>query len=275
MSFKPLLALPLLAAMAPAIIMLALDAGRTQDVAMHAEREIVKVFALVGSLTAASAFDRGDYLRRAWLVHGFCYVFLLLRDLLYGVWLEHGSGVLSQALEPVLVLLANGCGVIGVWMLSRTSEVAGIELPLLPGQRLFVRILGAIVGLAIAGPTIYLEATHAVEGQVLSMVLVVSGIADVISLALIVPVLFTAIALRGGLLLWPWGLFTASTLSWLLYDFTGLMRHLVDIEPATATMWREIFRAMACTFGLSTGLAQRMVSAPDADARSATAAGTA
>jgi hypothetical protein len=239
---------------------------------MGVEVEMAKIFALAGSLTAASAFDRGDYLRRAWLVHGFCYVFLLLRDLLFRVWLERDGGALAHALESLLVILANGCGVAGVWMLSRTSEVAGIELPFLPGQRLFVRILGVIVGLAIAGPTIYLEIGHALEGQAASLVRVVSGIADVISLALIVPVMFTALALRGGLLLWPWGLFTASTLAWLFYDFTGLLRHLVQIDPPTAMMWREVFRAMACTFGLSTGIAQRMVSAPEGEVRRAPAA---
>jgi hypothetical protein len=266
MSFKYLALLPLLVGMAPALIMLALHGG-TQDFALDVEVEMVKVFALAGSLTAASAFDRGDYLRRAWLVYGFCYVFLLLRDLLFGVWLDHYSGGLAQYVEPVLVIMANSCGVIGVWMLSRTSEVAGIALPGSKERQLIARTLGVIVGLAIAGPTIYLEIGHALEGQVLPMVLVVSGIADVISLALIVPVMLTALALRGGLLLWPWGLLTASALSWLLYDFTGLLRHLVHIEPTTATMWREMFRGMACTFVLSTGIAQRMISAPASESK--------
>jgi hypothetical protein len=268
MSFKHLAFLPVLAGLAPALIMLALD-GQTQDVALNIEVETVKVFALVGSLTAASAFDRGDYLRRAWLVYGFCYVFLLLRDFLFRVWLERHSGGLSVYLEPVLVILANSCGVIGVWMLSRTSEVAGIALPGSSERRLLARALGVIVGLAIAGPAIYVEIGHALRGQILSIVLVISGIADVISLALIVPVILTALALRGGLLLWPWGLFTASALSWLLYDVTGLLRHLVHIDPATATMWREIYRALACTFVLSAGIAQRMVSAPATDVKSA------
>jgi hypothetical protein len=268
MSFKHLALLPLVVGMTPALIMLALDAG-TQDLALDVEVEIVKIFALMGSLIAASAFDRGDYLRRAWLVYGFCFVFLLLRDLLFRVWLHDDSGGLSQYLEPVLVILANSCGVIGVWMLSRTSEVAGIALPGSSERQLLARALGLVLGLAIAGPSLYVEIGHALEGQVFSIVLIISGIGDVISLALIVPVMLTAVALRGGLLLWPWGLFTASALSWLLYDFTGLLRHLAQIEPTTATMWREIYRALACTFCLSTGIAQRMVSAPEIEVKPA------
>jgi hypothetical protein len=268
-SFKYLAVLPFLVATAPVVITLLLD-GKTQDAALDIEVETVKIFALAGSLAAASAFDRGDYLRRAWLVHGFCYVFLLLRDLLFTVWFDHyGDGAAAQYLEPVLVILANACGVIGVWMLSRTWEVAGIALPWSPGQRLLVRTLGVVVGIAIAGPTLYLEIGHALQGKVLSIVLVISGIADVLSLALIVPVMLTALALRGGLLLWPWGLFTAGALSWLLYDFTGLMRHLAHIEPDTAKMWREFFRAMACTFCLSTGIAQRWVSNAESDLKPA------
>jgi hypothetical protein len=271
-SFKALAILPVIAGLAPALIMLGLDAGPTQKVALNVEIEIVKVLALAGSLTAASAFDRGDYLRRAWLVYGSCYVFLLLRDLLFRVWLGHDGGVFSQYLEPVLVILANGCGVVGVWMLSRTLQVAGIALPWPPGRQLLVRMFGVVVGLAIAGPTMLLEIGNALEGRTLSIVRVVSGIADVLSLALIVPVMLTALALRGGLLLWPWGLFTASALSWLLYDFTGLMRHLVHIEPVTATIWGESFRAMACTLCLSTGIAQRMVSKPESDVKPTAAA---
>ena len=211
MSFKHLAIFPFFVGLAPALIMLGLDAGRTQEFALDVEVEIVKIFALTGSLAAASAFDRGDYLRRAWLVYGFCYVLLLLRDLLFGVFFDHYTGTL-QYLEPVLVILANACGVVGIWMLSRTSEVAGIALPGSSQRQLLARVFGVVVGLAIAGPAIYLDLGHALQGQVRSIVFVISGIGDVISLALIVPVMLTALALRGGLLLWPWGLLTASAL---------------------------------------------------------------
>jgi len=102
-------------------------------------------------------------------------------------------------------------------------------------------------------------------GEVRAIVYVVSSIGDVFSLALIAPVLLTTMALRGGLLRWPWGLMTASQFGWLFYDATGTMRHFVHMAPATVTMWSEIFRAIACTFCLSAGIAQRAVSAPDAD----------
>jgi hypothetical protein len=88
-------------------------------------------------------------------------------------------------------------------------------------------------------------------------------VGDIFSLALIVPVLLTTLALRGGLLSWPWGLMTASQFGWLLYDASATLRLFVVIEPATATMWSEMFRALACTYCFAAGLAQRAVSAPD------------
>lgn len=264
MNFKRLALLPFLVAVAPAFITLTMEGSPTRGLALNAVVEIVKIFALVGSLVAASAFDRGDHLRRAWLLHGVCYAILLFRDLIYGLWLGLYSGP-TQYLEAILVVMANVSGVTGVWLLSRTWQVAGIELPGSPARQLMVRALGVLVGLTIAGPSIFVEIGSALRGEVNSIVVVVSGITDVIGLSLIVPVMLTAIALRGGLLLWPWGLLTASHLAWLLYDFTGLLRHLVQIEPTMVMMWREIFRAMACTFCLTAGIAQRAVSVPGRD----------
>ena len=262
MSFRRLLVLPFVVALAPAIVMLGIEPGRTRDVSLQVVIEIAKIFALTGSLIAASAFDRGDHLRRAWLFHAACYVFLLFRDLLYGLWLPRYTGEPLSYFEAVLVVLANASGVLGVWMLSRTWQIAGLVLPWSAAARRILRTLGIVLGLAIAGPSILLELDNAVGGEIQPMVRVVSGVADVIGLTLIVPVMLTALALRGGLLIWPWGLLTASQLSWLLYDFTVLLRHLAVIEPSMATMWREIFRALACAFCLSAGIAQRAVSMP-------------
>jgi hypothetical protein len=102
------------------------------------------------------------------------------------------------------------------------------------------------------------------KGQVRALVGAVSSAGDIFSLALIVPVLLTTLALRGGLLSWPWGLMTASQFGWLFYDATGTIRLFVQMEPATATMISEIFRALACVYCFSAGIAQRTVSAPDA-----------
>jgi hypothetical protein len=263
MNFKRLAILPFVAGLVPALIMLGIEVARTRQIALRVEIETVKILGLTGSIIAARSFDRGEHLRRAWLLNGSCYAFILLRDLLYGVWLVRESGEPSQYLEAVIILIANAGAVTGVWMLSRTWQVAGIALPWSPLRREIVRWVGIVVGVVIAGPSLYLSIDGALKGEIRAIVYVASSTGDIFAMALIVPVLLTTLALRGGLLSWPWGLMTASQFGWLFYDATGTVRHFVQMQPATATMWSEIFRAIACTFCLSAGIAQRAVSAPD------------
>jgi len=263
MNFKRLAVFPLLAGLVPALIVLCLEVAHTRQIALRIEIETVKLLGLTGSIIAARSFGRGEHLRRAWMLNASCYGFLLLRDFLYTVFLVRANGGPSQYLEAVIVLVANAGAVTGIWMLSRTWKVAGIALPWSPLHREIVRWMGIVVGLAIAGPSLWVSLDGALRGEVRSIVRVISSAGDIFSLALIVPVLLTTLALRGGLLSWPWGLMTASQFGWLLYDATGTISLFVHMQPLTATMYSEIFRAMACTYCLAAGIAQRAVSAPD------------
>jgi hypothetical protein len=84
-----------------------------------------------------------------------------------------------------------------------------------------------------------------------------SDLGDILGLCLIAPVLLTAIAMRGGILKWTWGLLTASLLFWLLYDCASTIDHFVTGHVAAIVMVRESFRALACVAEFSAGLAQR------------------
>lgn len=264
MNFKRLAIFPFLFALIPALIMLGIEDPHQRQIALRIEIETAKTLGLVGSIIAARSFVRGDHLWRAWLLNASCYGFLLFRDLLFGVWLVRDSGEPSAYLEAAIVLIANAGAIAGVWILSRTWQVAGIALPGSHTRREVVRWIGVAVAAACAGPQIYFDSAGALQGNVRAIVFVVSGIGDIFALALIVPVLLTAIALRGGLLRWPWGLMTASQFGWLFYDAVGLLRHFTHLPPTTITMYSEIFRAFACAFCLSAGIAQRAVSDPDA-----------
>ena len=264
MNFKRLAVLPLLAGLVPVIIMLGIEVARTRQIALRVEIETVKILGLTGSIIAALSFDRGEHLRRAWLLNGSCYAFILLRDLLFGVWLVRNSGEPSQYVEAIIILIANAGAVTGIWMLSRTWKVAGIALPWPPLQREVVRWVGIVVGFAIAGPSLWVSIQGALRGEVRAIVFAVSSAGDIFSMALIVPVLLTTLALRGGLLSWPWGLMTASQFGWLFYDAVLTFELFVPIKPTTVTMVSEVFRAYACMYCLVAGIAQRAVSAPDA-----------
>jgi hypothetical protein len=263
MNFKRLAILPLLAGLLPVMITLGLELARSRQIALRVEIETMKMLGLVGSIIAARSFERGQHLRRAWLLNGSTYGFLLLRDLLFGVWLIRDSGEPSQYLEAAIILVANAGAVTGMWMLSRTWKIAGIDLPWSPMRQAIVHGIGVVVGLAIAGPTLWVSLEATMRGETKAIVTAVSSLGDIFSLALIVPVLLTTLALRGGLLSWPWGLMTASQFGWLLYDATITLNTFIHMEPATTRMWTEVFRAIACSYCFAAGLAQRAVSAPD------------
>jgi hypothetical protein len=82
---------------------------------------------------------------------------------------------------------------------------------------------------------------------------------DAISLFLIAPLLFTALALRGGLFGWPYSLLTTSYVAWLLYDASLAVGPAIGLGAAGARVVSELFRALGCLFGFSAGVAQRFV----------------
>jgi len=65
------------------------------------------------------------------------------------------------------------------------------------------------------------------------------------------PVLVTAIAMRGGLLVWPWTLLTVSSIAWLFFD-------AVQLLPASMIPVSDLGTVMAATLTCgAAGLAHR------------------
>jgi len=78
-------------------------------------------------------------------------------------------------------------------------------------------------------------------------------VVDILTLCLITPLLLTAVSLRGGLFSWPWGLVTASQISWLLYDAAGTLAP--HIAPRGFPL-AEVFRGMAESYLFVAGVVQ-------------------
>jgi hypothetical protein len=262
MNFRPYVTAPLVAALVPIFISIGMGSSPSLTTAFRIEVFVVRIVALTAALVAANAFDRGDYMQRAWLIYGLAPLFVTIRDLLFTFWLTRQSGTASEYVEALLVLLANAGQIAGVWMLSRAWQIAGIELPASSHRRALLIGIGTLIGIAVTGPSMALNLGDALEGKTYGLIALISGIGDVASFALIVPVVLTAVAMRGGLLFWPWGLLTASLAAWLLCDLTGLLRHIVEDSAFTLT-WRETFRTLACAFCLSAGIAQHAVNSRD------------
>jgi len=254
MTFRTLVLLPLVLA-AVFLVAGALVGEATLPSLLTIEAELAKTLALLGCFAAALAFESGDYLRRAWLYSGLCYLLLLARDaLLLGAHLPTSSAVLGA-----LAVLANGASVAGTWMLARAWRLAGIEeddAARARGRLLFAG--GAIVALAITGLPLIRDVTALSRGGLGSTVDIASDVGDTICLALVAPVLQTALAMRGGLLRWPWGLLTASGVAWIAYDAASSVA-----ERPRWLVVAESVRVLACALVLSAGVAQRLAVAPD------------
>jgi hypothetical protein len=256
--FRTLVAVPFAWALVFIVADLLISGSSGYRVFLRTEIELVKGLALVGCLAAAFSFGRGEYLRRAWLFMGGCMLFLLLRDLTMLPAIEAALGSIDL-LRGVLVVLANISVVVGIFMLARAWRVAGLTLPGTKGQRWAALLIAVLLAVSLGGPGVVNNFIKLLGGDPAALTGMAMALGDIISLILIAPVLFTAIALRGGLFGWPWWLLTASLLSWLLYDGVLEMGPNLGAGEQTVRTVSEMFRALACMFEFSAGLAQRYI----------------
>lgn len=227
---------------------------------VRAQMELAKALALAGALAAALAFERGEYLRRAWLLVAGCMAFLLLRDAtLLPIGFEAMGERRLAALRALLVVAANLSQIAGTWMLARGWKRAALALPVSRlSQALLVAGIVAVVVLVTA-PGVLRNASRVEGGDIAALANLASAVGDAVSLFLIAPLLLTALALRGGLFGWPYSFLTTSYVAWLLYDATVAMGPALGLGLAGTRTLSELFRSLGCLFGLSAGLAQRFV----------------
>lgn len=229
------------------------------------QRILTRIFAAAGCFAAVSVFEPGDRLRRAWLWLGAGTFFILTRDVLrrFPLFAENPDPT-AEGILTGLAILANLALLAGIWMLARSWRMVAIEMP---GGRLGVALIAAItavVALAVAGPGALQSARAYSGGDWNSLTLLVSALVDVVTLCLITPLFLTAVALRGGLFLWPWALVTASLVSWLLYDAAAALASTpagpADLGPDPADLvLPDLFRGLAQNFLAAAGLAQFLV----------------
>jgi hypothetical protein len=222
------------------------------------EVETVKLLAVIGCLAAAFAFERGEYLRRAWIFSGACMALLVVRDVTLASFAPPRLvGVPIVFVQNALVVLANASSIVGTWMMARAWSVSGLEPPGSARGRRAAVAASIVVAVIVGGATIVLHVRAMLRGDLSVLGPIASDLGDLVSLCLIAPVALTALAMRGGVLRWPWGLLTASLCCWLLYDVTTFLREIQAGEPLRVT--NEVCRSLACTFAFSAGFAQRRV----------------
>lgn len=226
------------------------------DVAIHAS----KVVALFGCALAAASFARAHHLRRAWALLAVMYALLVVRDaVLYrDLVIDHGRA-LARWIECAIVIPANAAAVVGTWLLGRAWYVGGIALPGTRTTRHVVRAIAIVMAVAITLPTFWSYAPRFVDGDPIAVLGTSNALADAVGLAMLAPVLLTAIALRGGPIVWPWALLAGSLFGWLIYDVTFALSSNVATGGEALRVLAEAFHVLATLAAAIAGIAQHFV----------------
>ncbi|MBF5042071.1 hypothetical protein FGE12_06665 [Aggregicoccus sp. 17bor-14] len=230
---------------------------------------IVSVLALgaaaLGGLVAALAYDPGDYMRRAWALIGLCYVLLVVDTLAFGITsrsAERDISALGAVTSATLTFVANVCSVVGTVLIARAWRAAGLDLGVSAAVRWVAMLLSLALALWLVGEGAWHDVQTLLGGDWRALVYLASSLGDIVSLALVAPILLTAYALRGGSLGWPWALLALSSVGWLLYSAAGGSLGALVLGPAAEAAARpleESLRTFACLAQLCAGLLQASV----------------
>ncbi|WP_242340709.1 hypothetical protein [Anaeromyxobacter sp. SG66] len=256
MRYGWLAAIPVAGALAVAA--LALTTGREPEL-WFATQLVTQSLATVGCLAAAAAFERRDFMFRAWLLSAVSFLLPVVNKLTTG---PHGDWLVGPEptwLQVGYILAVNVAAVGSALLFVAAFFRAGLALT---GSRVQGALDGAavfVVGLGLGIPTLLRDAADALVAGGASQAFfdAVSVAGDVICFVLVAPLFRIARQFRGGALQWPWGLLAASNLCWLFYDAAATGARVAGSDALHSVS--EVVLALASLSALSAALAHRQV----------------
>lgn len=241
------------AALCVAVAAWLLSPALGQTWVFRVEKMLTGLLVAAGCWRTAVGFGRGDYLRRAWSLLGVCYAIIGSVQLL-------PFAHIGLAAVVVISLVLNAVGVAALVLFARAHRVAGLELG---SRRRSLAVFAAVLVVAavIDGWPIVDTLRRLESGDLRAAMYIISSLGDLVSLLLIAPIFLTALALRGGLLLWPWAMLAASTVSWLVVDSEALVAKLLPgVAESTLAFWTNGWHMLACFLAFGAAEAQRRLS---------------
>lgn len=217
------------------------------------------VLVVVASLTAISSFitarefDRTDHLHLSWLLLGAGYTIAAIRYLLRIYTLVFGGGVTNPLVLNALLILQNVLVPVSLFLFVRAWRSTGLAAPGSPSAQRLSIAAGVLVAIVVGG----FPLMRGIASANADLVLLVSTLGDMISLALIVPLMLPALAMRGGLLMNTWAYLTAGIVAWLVYDIWYALRDAMPFAQTTARGIEEAIRVVAIMFACVASIAQR------------------
>lgn len=234
---------------------------------IQATKILMKSIALLGSLLALFSFGREDRMRLVWLLFSVCMLLNLLFEpinlLLFQQLSEGAVTWIFAGLQFLLDLLLLST----FWVLLSLGRA--IDLPL-SGPQWLKWVVGVVVmslSLVVFWPLMVNGFHTVVAGDLSGILLVLAGLFSVVTTVLIVPAIFIARSLRGGLLFWPWAFLLSVMGAWLAFSLLAYLGG-VFIDDARMLLTCEIlFRCLASMLTFSCGLALRLITRPARERR--------
>jgi hypothetical protein len=181
--------------------------------------------AVVGASAGALGFARDHRLRVAWLLMAGYAAIGVGKVILWGSPRHFGPamGLLPHTrtalADGIATTLLNVFTVVGLALFARVWHDTGLA----PPWRKRVTLAAFVLGVAIGGLPVWRDLHEIASGRAVRFGGLASSLGDIFSITLAGPVLVTAIAIRGGLLVWPWTILTLSSIAWLMFDAVQLL----------------------------------------------------
>ena len=205
------------------------------------------------ALAAARRFAPGDKLYASWLLIAGGYALASTRYL-FRIWtLVFGGGVTNRPLLDSMLIAQNVAIALALLLFVRAWYTTGLANPGSRAAQVAMIAAGIAVAVLVGGyPLLRGIATANTD-----LVLLVSTAGDMVGIALIVPLLLPAMALRGGLLMDTWASLAASEAGWLLYDIWYASKSEFSLTLGQARGIEEGIRVIAILFAFIAAVSQR------------------
>jgi hypothetical protein len=206
----------------------------------------------ISSFFTMRRFAREDRLYFCWLLIGAGYSVAGTRYILRVITILTGTTFNATMLNGMLIL-QNVCIAFALWLFVSTWRATGLAVP---GSRMAQTLsiaAGVVVAVVIGGYPLL----KGIETASADTVLLISTLGDMVGIALIVPLMMPALALRGGSLMHTWVYLALSEVGWLAYDIWYALRPALGLELTTGRGIEEGIRVIAILFAFAASAAQR------------------
>jgi hypothetical protein len=216
-----------------------------------ARTAMLAVVAAAAGLAASKFGWWSEYVGRAWSLFFTAYTVLTVGEILKRF--VTGPSLASE----ICVVVAN-IALIGAYiMTARSFHAAGLDLGTTRSRMVIATLGSLLIALALCLEPI-LGAWRDLRNGALTPGPLISPIADVVTFALVAPLLLTAFALRGGRQFWMFALLTTGTIGWMVNQGSATIVRIVGGGSEAIRAGRMTGFAMACFFIAAAALTQWM-----------------